>query len=249
MKILICGVGGRMGREVAKLALDGMRGAVPVAGFDVLPVDTREFPTYTDWNAVTELPDCIIDFSHHAGTAALLEYATAKKIPVVLATTGHTEEENAAIRRAAQSIPLFHSANMSLGIALLVELAKTAAKAFPEADIEIVEKHHNRKLDAPSGTALLLARELQEVREDATLICGRSGQAKREKNEIGIHAVRMGNIVGEHEVIIGTDTQTVTLKHEEHSRARFAEGAIAAADFLIGKPAGLYDMKRMIEEA
>ena len=249
MKILICGVGGCMGREVAKLALDGMRGAVPVAGFDVLPVDTREFPTYTDWNAVTELPDCIIDFSHHAGTAALLEYATAKKIPVVLATTGHTEEENAAIRRAAQSIPLFHSANMSLGIALLVELAKTAAKAFPEADIEIVEKHHNRKLDAPSGTALLLARELQEVREDATLICGRSGQAKREKNEIGIHAVRMGNIVGEHEVIIGTDTQTVTLKHEAHSRALFAEGAIAAADFLIGKPAGLYDMKRMIEEA
>jgi 4-hydroxy-tetrahydrodipicolinate reductase len=138
---------------------------------------------------------------------------------------------------------------MSLGIALLVELAKTAAKAFPEADIEIVEKHHNRKLDAPSGTALLLARELQEVREDATLICGRSGQAKREKNEIGIHAVRMGNIVGEHEVIIGTDTQTVTLKHEAHSRALFAEGAIAAADFLIGKPAGLYDMKRMIEEA
>ena len=249
MKILICGVGGRMGREVAKLALDGMRGAVPVAGFDVLPVDTREFPTYTDWNTVTEVPDCIIDFSHHAGTEALLAYATAKKLPVVLATTGHTEEETEAIRRASEVIPIFHSANMSLGIALLVELAKTAAKAFPEADIEIVEKHHNRKLDAPSGTALLLARELQEVREDATLICGRSGQAKRERNEIGIHAVRMGNIVGEHEVIIGTDTQTVTLKHEAHSRALFAEGAIAAADFLIGKPAGLYDMKRMIEES
>lgn len=249
MKILICGVGGRMGREVAKLALDGMRGAVPVAGFDVLPVDTREFPTYTDWNTVTEVPDCIIDFSHHAGTEALLAYATAKKFPVVLATTGHTEEETEAIRRASEVIPIFHSANMSLGIALLVELAKTAAKAFPEADIEIVEKHHNRKLDAPSGTALLLARELQEVREDATLVCGRSGQAKRERNEIGIHAVRMGNIVGEHEVIIGTDTQTVTLKHEAHSRALFAEGAIAAADFLIGKPAGLYDMKRMIEES
>ena len=248
MKILICGVGGRMGREVARLALDGMRGATPVAGFDLLPVDTREFPTYTEWSAVAETPDCIIDFSHHAGTAAMLEYAVEKQIPVVLATTGHTEEETEGIRRAAEVIPIFHSANMSLGIALLVELAKTAAKAFPEADIEIVEKHHNRKLDAPSGTALLLARELQEVREDATLICGRSGQAKREKNEIGIHAIRMGNIVGEHEVIIGTDTQTVTLKHEAHSRALFAEGAIAAADFLIGKPAGLYDMKRMIEE-
>ena len=248
MKILICGVGGRMGREVARLALDGMRGATPVAGFDLLPVDTREFPTYTEWSAVAETPDCIIDFSHHAGTAAMLEYAVEKQIPVVLATTGHTEEETEEIRRASEVIPIFHSANMSLGIALLVELAKTAAKAFPEADIEIVEKHHNRKLDAPSGTALLLARELQEVREDATLICGRSGQAKRERNEIGIHAIRMGNIVGEHEVIIGTDTQTVTLKHEAHSRALFAEGAIAAADFLIGKSAGLYDMKRMIEE-
>ena len=248
MKILICGVGGRMGREVARLALDGMRGATPVAGFDLLPVDTREFPTYTEWSAVAETPDCIIDFSHHAGTAAMLEYAVEKQIPVVLATTGHTEEETEEIRRASEVIPIFHSANMSLGIALLVELAKTAAKAFPEADIEIVEKHHNRKLDAPSGTALLLARELQEVREDATLVCGRSGQAKREKNEIGIHAIRMGNIVGEHEVIIGTDTQTVTLKHEAHSRALFAEGAIAAADFLIGKSAGLYDMKRMIEE-
>lgn len=248
MKILICGVGGRMGREVARLALDGMRGATPVAGFDLLPLDTREFPTYTEWSAVAETPDCIIDFSHHVGTAAMLEYAVEKQIPVVLATTGHTEEETEGIRRAAEVIPIFHSANMSLGIALLVELAKTAAKAFPEADIEIVEKHHNRKLDAPSGTALLLARELQEVREDATPVCGRSGQAKREKNEIGIHAIRMGNIVGEHEVIIGTDTQTVTLKHEAHSRALFAEGAIAAADFLIGKSAGLYDMKRMIEE-
>ena len=249
MKILICGVGGRMGREVARLALDGMRGATPVAGFDLLPVDTREFPTYTEWSAVAEAPDCIIDFSHHTGTAAMLEYAVEKQIPVVLATTGHTEEETEGIRRASEVIPIFHSANMSLGIALLVELAKTAAKAFPEADIEIVEKHHNRKLDAPSGTALLLARELQEVREDATLVCGRSGQAKREKNEIGIHAIRMGNIVGEHEVIIGTDTQTFTLKHEAHSRTLFAEGAIAAADFLIGKPAGLYDMKRMIEES
>lgn len=249
MKILICGVGGRMGREVAKLALEGMRGAIPTAGFDVLPVDTREFPTYTDWDAVAETPDCIIDFSHHAGTEALLSYAVKNNVPVVLATTGHTDEESALISRAAERIPIFHSANMSLGIALLVELAKTVAKAFPEADIEIIEKHHNRKLDAPSGTALLLARALQEVRDTATLVFGRSGQRKREKEEIGVHAIRMGNIVGEHEVIIGTDTQTITLKHEAHSRALFAEGAIAAADFLTGKPAGLYDMKRMIEEA
>ncbi len=247
MKILICGVGGRMGREVAKLALEGVRGSVPVAGFDILPLDTREFPTYTDWNAVDADIDCIIDFSHHTATEALLKYACKAKLPVVLATTGHTEEELKGIEQAANEIPIFHSANMSLGIALLVELAKTAAKTFPEADIEIIEKHHNRKADAPSGTALLLADALRSVRQTSKLIFGRHGQAKREPNEIGIHAVRMGNIIGEHEVIIGTDTQTITLKHEAHSRSLFAEGAIAAAEFLIGKPAGRYDMQSMID--
>ena len=149
---------------------------------------------------------------------------------------------------ASREIPVFHSANMSLGIALLVELAKTTAKAFPDADIEIIEKHHNRKLDAPSGTALLLANAIKEIRKNAKFIFGRGGQAKREVEEIGIHAVRMGNIIGEHEVIIGTDTQTITLKHEAHSRALFAEGALAAADYLCGKSAGLYDMERMISE-
>ncbi len=247
MKILICGIGGRMGREVASLALAGMRGAEPVAGYDVVPVDTREFPSYTDWSAVRETPDCIIDFSHHAGTSSMLAYACANKIPVVLATTGHDDAETAQIEQAAKQIPLFHSANMSLGVALLAELAKMTAKTFPDADIEIIEKHHNRKLDAPSGTALLLAKAIKTVREKATFVFGRSGQAKRTREEIGIHAIRMGNIVGEHEVIVGTDTQTITLKHEAHSRALFAEGAIAAADFLIRQSAGLYDMKSMIE--
>ncbi len=247
MKILICGVGGRMGREVAKLALDGVRGAEAVAGFDILPVDTREFPTYTDWSAVCGEIDCIVDFSHHTGTRAMLDFSVAKKLPVVLATTGHTDEENAYIEAAAREIPVFRSANMSLGIALLVELAKMTAKTFPDADIEIIEKHHNRKLDAPSGTALLLANAIREIRTKARLIFGRAGQAKREADEIGVHAIRMGNIIGEHEVIVGTDTQTITLKHEAHSRALFAEGAIAAAEFLCGKNAGLYDMKSMID--
>ena len=248
MKILICGVGGRMGREVAKLALDGVRGANVVAGFDVLPVDTREFSTFTDWSAVTGEIDCIIDFSHHTATEALLNFAITNKIPTVIATTGHTEAEKESILAAAKEIPVFHSANMSLGIALLVELAKTTAKAFPDADIEIIEKHHNRKLDAPSGTALLLANAIKEVRKNAKFVFGRGGQAKREAEEIGIHAIRMGNIIGEHEVIVGTDTQTITLKHEAHSRALFAEGALTAADYLCGKPAGLYDMERMISD-
>ncbi len=247
MKILICGVGGRMGREVAKLALEGMRGAVPVAGLDVIPVDTREFPTYTSWDAVEEAVDCIIDFSHHTATNELLRFAVAHRIPVVLATTGHTEDELNRIQQASRQIPVFHSANMSLGIALLVELAKMTAKTFPEADIEIIETHHNRKADAPSGTALLLANALRRIRHQANFVFGRSGQAKRTPEEIGIHAVRMGNVIGTHEVIVGTDTQTITLKHEAHSRALFAEGALAAAEFLLEKPAGLYDMNSMIK--
>lgn len=246
MKILISGIGGRMGVELKKMILEGYRGAELSAGYDVVPLEITECPTYTSWSDVKETPDCIIDFSHHTGTGAMLQYACAKNIPVVLATTGHDDKEKNIILEASKKIPLFHSANMSLGVALLCELAKTAARTFPDADIEIVEKHHNRKLDAPSGTALLLARELQKIREKAFFTFGRQGQAKRQKDEIGVHAIRMGNIVGEHEVIVGTDTQTITLKHEAHSRSLFAEGALAAADFIIGKSAGLYDMKSMV---
>lgn len=246
MKILICGIGGRMGREVLKLAEEGYRGAVPAAGYDVNETDITAVPVYNELTSVKEKPDVIIDFSHHAGTKALLKYAVANGIPTVVATTGHTEEELALIKKSAASIPVFHSANMSLGVALLVELAKITAKTFPDADIEIIEKHHNRKLDAPSGTALLLANAIKSVRRSLQFVYGRSGNAKRTENEIGIHAVRMGNIVGEHEVIVGTDTQTITLKHEAHNRSLFAEGAIAAAEYLVKCPAGLYDMNRMI---
>lgn len=246
MKILINGIGGRMGAEVKKMVLDGYRGATLCAGVDVNPISLDGIPVYSSWADVNEEVDCIIDFSHHTATKALLEYAVSNNIPVVVATTGHDERESALIVEAAKKIPVFHSANMSLGIALLCELAKTAAKTFPDADIEIIEKHHNRKLDAPSGTALLLAREIQKIREKAFFTFGRQGQAKRLKDEIGIHAIRMGNIVGEHEVIVGTDTQTITLKHEAHSRSLFAEGAIAAADFIKDKCAGLYDMYSMI---
>ena len=137
---------------------------------------------------------------------------------------------------------------MSLGIALLVELAKLTAAAMPEADIEIIERHHNRKLDAPSGTALMLAKAVCDVRTDAFVNTGRSGHGKREVGEIGIHAVRMGNIVGIHEVIVGTASQTITLKHEAHDRALFAEGGIAAAEFLVKCGAGLYDMKSIVAD-
>ncbi len=244
MNILLNGISGFMGREVVKLCDSNYRGANLTMGVD--PNGTGE--VYRSFDAIpsTEGVDCIIDFSHHTATPALLDFAVAKRLPLVLCTTGHTEDEISLIHKAAESIPLFYSGNMSLGIALLVELAKTTAVAFPEAEIEIIEKHHDRKVDAPSGTALMLANAICEVRPDAYTNCGRSGQGKRSPEEIGIHSIRMGNIVGEHEVIVGTGSQTISLKHEAHNRALFAEGAIAAADYLVGQPAGIYDMKSML---
>ncbi len=246
MKVIIHGIGGRMGAEVAKLALCGVRGTEVLAGVDPY----GSFDGVRCVKSFDELPDradCIIDFSHHAATKSLLDYAVKTGTPVVLATTGHTEDELEAVRLASEKIAIFHAANMSLGVALLIELAKIAARTMPDAEIEIIEKHHDRKLDAPSGTALAIANAIKTVRDDAFFTYGRSGQAKRTKEEIGIHAIRLGNIVGEHEVIVGTDSQTVTLKHEAHTRALFAEGALAAAEFITGKGAGIYSMPDMIK--
>ncbi len=248
MNILLNGVSGHMGREVAKLCEAGYRGAVLKVGVDPsvaggeAPIAVKHFDEIPK---DTEL-DCIVDFSHHSCVAALLDFAVERKLPAVVATTGHTEEELSAIQRASEHIPVFFSANMSLGVALLVELAKKAAATMPDAEIEIIEKHHDRKLDAPSGTALMIANAICEVKEGTSLHLGRAGQGKRTKDEIGIHAIRMGNIVGEHEVLLGTQNQTITLKHEAHSRALFAEGALAAAAFLVACPKGLYDMKSLI---
>ena len=245
MNILIHGICGHMGRELEKLCLDGVRSSVLAMGVDAF---AKEGEAYTSFDAVKDASgvDCIIDFSFHTAVKDVLDFAVKNSIPAVIATTGFTDEERAYITEAAKSIPIFHSANMSLGVALLVELAKKTAAAMPDAEIEIIEKHHNRKVDAPSGTALMIASALSEVRPECYNKCGRSGMAKRDKREIGIHAIRMGNIVGEHEVMIGTANQTITLKHEAHSRALFAEGALAAAEFIIGRGAGLYEMKDIV---
>lgn len=248
MNILLNGILGYMGREVAKLCDVGYRGASLAFGIDpTRDANTKEL-VYSSFDEVISVDgvDCIVDFSHHSVTPALLDFAKEKRLPLVLATTGHTDDEKTQITEAAADIPIFYSGNMSLGIALLIELAKTAAQAMPEAQIEIIEKHHNRKVDAPSGTALMLANAICEVRPEAYANCGRSGQGKRTAEEIGIHSIRIGNIVGEHEVIIGTDNQTITLKHEAHNRALFAEGALAAASFIIEQAPGLYDMNSMI---
>ena len=246
MKVLIHGIAGRMGHHVAQLALAGARGITEVTGVDAM----GKYDGVSCWSSfddVPSAPDCIIDFCHHSTTAALMAYAVSERVPVVVATPGHTPNELQMIHDAAKEIPVFLSANMSLGVALLSELTRLAAKMMPDAEIEIIEKHHDRKVDAPSGTALMLARAVQEVRPDAQLVCGRSGNGKRTKTEIGLHAIRMGNIVGEHEVMIGTDSQTISLKHQAHDRALFAEGAVAAAEYLVRQNAGLYNMQDLVK--
>ena len=238
MKIIINGAGGHMGREVCRLANEGYRDSSLAATVDKMG-GADMLSSVNDFSGDA---DVIIDFSHHTAAIEVSEYAKKRGIALVMATTGHTDEELAAIKDAANFVPVFMSANMSLGVALLAELAKKTAEVFPDADIEIIEKHHNRKLDAPSGTALMIARAIETVRRGCKFVYGRSGQQKRETGEIGIHAIRGGNIVGEHEVIVCTETQIITLKHEAQSRSLFAEGAMAAAAFICGKSAGFYDM-------
>lgn len=244
MRIILCGYGGHMGREVRTYAERDEHSEI-VAGVDpMIPAEGICVSSFAECEAEA---DVIIDFSHHSMTGALLDFAEAKNLPVVLATTGQTDEEKARIWQAAGKIPVFLAANYSLGIATLTDLVKRAAALYPDGEIEIVEQHHDRKLDAPSGTALALFSAVKEVRPAAEANCGRSGQGKRTKDEVGIHAIRMGNIVGVHEVMIGTQNERITLKHEAFSRGVFAEGSIRAAAFLVGKPAGMYDMKDLLE--
>lgn len=248
MKFLIHGAAGRMGVQVISAVQKNghtvFAAVDPAFGQGVQP--SSDYPCYASLDTCPAGADCIIDFSNHACTKALFAYAVSNKTPVMLATTGQTEEENAVITEAAGSIPVFRAANMSLGIATLCSLVRTAVCMFPDADIEIIEKHHNQKLDVPSGTALALANVVRSVRENAQFVVGRHENGKRKPEEVGIHSLRLGNVVGEHEVIINTGNETISLKHEAHSRAVFADGAVLAASFLSGQTAGLYTMEDLV---
>ena len=245
MKIIITGATGRMGKALAAAAEKDA--AVEVAAF-VSPEFTETDETHC--KALADFAggaDCVVDFSHHAATHTLLAYCTEKKLPVVIATTGQTDEENAAIAEAAKTIPIFRSANMSLGVAFLQEITQMAAALFPAADVEIVEIHHNQKLDAPSGTALMLGEAVKAARPEAALVMGRSGHAKRSPQDVGIQAVRMGNQVGTHTVYVDTGAETLSLTHTANDRSLFADGALKAAKFLLGKAPGLYDMSGLVK--
>ena len=243
MRYVIHGACGRMGQVLTKL----LREKQPEA--DLVFADAAGGEgVYRSLDEIPGAADLVFDFSHHAATAAVTEYVSRTGTPLVLATTGQTPEELEMIRRASDTAPVFFSSNFSVGIAVLARIACQAAAALPEAEIEIVETHHDRKVDVPSGTALTLAKALQKKRDGAELVIGRHENGKRTKREIGIHSLRMGNIVGVHEIHIATDTQTLTLRHEAHDRALFAEGAIAAAAYLIGKEPGLYGMEDLLSE-
>ena len=238
MRAVVCGANGAMGKLICGILGDEVVGKVSIDGENGVP------KTFDELGEVKA--DVVVDFSHHTAVASVLAYAKKIGSAAVIGTTGHTGEEKGLIFAASEEIPVFYAGNVSLGIAVLCRLVKEAASYFPDADIEIVEVHHTRKVDAPSGTAHMLFNAIKEVRPNAWENCGRAGEGKRTKDEIGVHALRMGNVVGIHEVHINTGNQTLTLKHESGSRAMLADGAVAAARFMEGKGKGLYNMESIL---
>lgn len=246
-EIILNGCNGKMGMAVSRLVAERDDCTV-TTGVDLKTDIAHDFPVVNNIKSA-EKADVIIDFSHPSCLPGLLEYAVTTKTPLVVATTGLSDADIDNIKAASKAVPVFFTFNMSLGINLLVELAKTASKVLGERfDIEIIEKHHNQKIDAPSGTAIMLANAINEV-NDGKYIYEYDRHAKREKrnaNEIGIHAVRGGNIVGEHEVIFAGHDEVISLSHSAGSKEVFAAGAVNAAVFLKDQKPGLYDMKDLI---
>lgn len=249
-RIILCGCCGKMGQNVIDSA--ALRNDIEiVAGVDVADNDSLHFPVFHNFDEISVKADVIIDFSNVSILDSLLNYACKSSTPLVLATTGLSEDQINSVKKAAESIPLFFTYNMSLGINLICELSKKAAKVLGNSfDIEIVEAHHNRKLDAPSGTALMLADTIKEMLPDSYYEYDRhSKREKRSENEIGIHSIRGGNIVGEHEVIFAGENEIIKISHSARSRAVFAEGAINAAVYLKNQKSGLYDMAALLADA
>ena len=245
------GCNGHMGRVITDI-IKNTEGIELVAGIDKYTKVPNDYPVFESISACDVDADVIIDFSNAAAADELLDYCVEKQVPVVLCTTGLSEEQLKKVQEASEKTAVLKSANMSLGINTLMELLRQAATILAPAgfDMEIVEKHHNQKLDAPSGTALALADSMNEALENAySYTYDRSKERKkREKYEIGISAVRGGNIVGEHDVIFAGLDEVITFRHTAYSRSVFGKGAVEAAKFLAGKPAGFYDMSDVIKE-
>lgn len=246
-KIILSGACGHMGRVIADTVKKKDDFEI-VCGFDVKQDAASAFPVYSSPKEFSGKADVIIDFSHPSAFEGVLDYAVAAKTPVVFATTGLSEEQKDKMKAASEKTAVFYSANMSLGISVITALAKRAADILgDDFDIEIIEKHHHRKLDAPSGTALAIADELNEKGDFEYVYDRHSVRAARDPKEIGIHSVRGGTIVGEHTVLFAGNDEVIEIKHSAASREIFATGAIAAAAFLKGKPAGMYSMKDIVK--
>ena len=249
LKIILSGCNGKMGRVITDI-VNKRNDASIVAGVDLDISQNGPFPVFNSFKDITCDADVIIDFSNPAVLSSMLDFAKEKKMPVVVSTTGFSDKQIADIKSVSAEIPVFFSFNMSLGINLLAELCRKAAAILEGFDIEIIEKHHNQKIDAPSGTAILLANEINdELKGKMEYEYDRhSKREKRKENEIGIHAVRGGTIVGEHEVIFAGRDEIITLSHSARSKEVFAVGAVNAAFFLKGKSAGMYSMKELVAE-
>ena len=249
INILMSGCNGKMGQVITKLAAQSDELKI-VAGFDMNDSIQNTYPVFTKLNNCDIKVDVIIDFSNPAALDTLLQYATARSIPIVVATTGLTQANLGLLDTASKKIPVFFSANMSLGINLLIDLVKKAAKVLESNfDIEIVEKHHNQKIDAPSGTALAIADAINSALEQKQeyIYDRHSRRKKRSKTEIGMHAVRGGTIVGDHSVIFAGNDEIIEINHMAMSKEIFAVGSLRAAKFLYNKKPGLYNMKDLIE--
>ena len=249
-KVIITGCSGKMGASLINAAASREDIEI-VGGIDIVEPVNAKFEYAKTFSELKCDADVIVDFSNPAVLDSMLAYAVEKNIPVVICTTGYSEEQKKKIFAASEKIAVFYSGNMSLGINLIIELAKKAAAVFGDSfDVEIVEQHHNQKLDAPSGTALMIADAISEVKTDAEYVYDRhSYRKKRDKKEIGIHSVRGGNIVGEHEVIFAGQDEVLTISHSARSKAVFAVGALNAAVYLKNKTAGMYNMTDLLKNS
>lgn len=250
IKLILCGCNGQMGKVIAD-QVEAMDGFEIVAGMDRKSESIYEFPIFEDINDFTGDADVVIDFSNPSTLSRLLKYSTENNKPLVIASTGFSDDEIDSIKEASLKAPILYSGNMSLGINILLSLVKKAASALEGFDIEVIEKHHNKKVDAPSGTAFMIASAIdEELNGDADFVYGRQGNdTKRKPKEIGIHAVRGGTIVGEHSVLFAGLDEVIEIKHTAMSKKIFAVGSINAAKFLIDKAPSLYNMDDLFENS
>ena len=247
--IAVCGANGKMGKVVSKI-ISSKENCKVIAGIDVFTEKYADFDVYNSPFDMPIKPDVIIDFSNPDSLENLLSYAKMNNVPLVLATTGYKSEQVEEIKSASTQIPIFFTFNMSLGINLLIEFAKKATAILSDDfDIEIIEKHHNQKVDAPSGTAIMIADAINKEADNKYhyVYDRHSYRQKRDKAEIGIHTLRGGTIVGEHDIVFAGNDEVITLSHSASSKEVFAVGAVNAALFLCGKPSGLYEMKNLIQ--